>query len=56
MTEWFARAVLHVADVEGSLRFYVEAILDGTDESVPFPTAGHWPDCEWSMKSLRPKP
>jgi catechol 2,3-dioxygenase-like lactoylglutathione lyase family enzyme len=26
MTEWFARAVLHVADVEGSLRFYVDRL------------------------------
>ena len=26
MTDWFARAVLHVTDVEGSLRFYVERI------------------------------
>lgn len=26
MTEWFARAVLHVTDVEASLRFYVERL------------------------------
>jgi catechol 2,3-dioxygenase-like lactoylglutathione lyase family enzyme len=26
MTEWFARAVLHVSDVEASLRFYVERL------------------------------
>jgi catechol 2,3-dioxygenase-like lactoylglutathione lyase family enzyme len=26
MTEWFGRAVLHVADVEASLRFYVERL------------------------------
>lgn len=26
MTEWFARAVLHVADVEASLRFYVDRL------------------------------
>jgi len=26
MTDWFARPVLHVADVEGSLRFYVERL------------------------------
>ncbi len=26
MTEWFARPVLHVADVEASLRFYVERL------------------------------
>ena len=26
MTEWFARAVLHVRDVEASLRFYVERL------------------------------
>jgi len=26
MTDWFARPVLHVADVEASLRFYVERL------------------------------
>ena len=26
MTDWFARAVLHVADVEASLRFYVDRL------------------------------
>src|SRR5580704_10259513 len=26
MTDWFGRAVLHVADVEASLRFYVERL------------------------------
>jgi len=26
MTEWFARPVLHVSDVEASLRFYVERL------------------------------
>jgi len=26
MTDWFARAVLHVRDVEASLRFYVERL------------------------------
>src|SRR3981189_1762026 len=26
MTEWFARAVLHVTDVEASLRFYVDRL------------------------------
>jgi len=26
MTDWFARPVLHVADVEASLRFYVEKL------------------------------
>jgi catechol 2,3-dioxygenase-like lactoylglutathione lyase family enzyme len=26
MTDWFARAVLHVADVEASLRFYIERL------------------------------
>jgi catechol 2,3-dioxygenase-like lactoylglutathione lyase family enzyme len=26
MTEWFARPVLHVADVEASLRFYVDRL------------------------------
>ncbi|HEY2352607.1 MAG TPA: glyoxalase superfamily protein [Candidatus Acidoferrum sp.] len=26
MTEWFARPVLHVTDVEASLRFYVERL------------------------------
>jgi catechol 2,3-dioxygenase-like lactoylglutathione lyase family enzyme len=26
MTEWFARAVLHVTDVEDSLRFYVDRL------------------------------
>lgn len=26
MTEWFARAVLHVSDVEASLRFYVDRL------------------------------
>ena len=26
MTEWFARAVLQVRDVEASLRFYVERV------------------------------
>jgi catechol 2,3-dioxygenase-like lactoylglutathione lyase family enzyme len=26
MTEWFARAVLHVRDVEASLRFYIERL------------------------------
>ena len=26
MTDWFARAILHVADVEASLRFYVEQL------------------------------
>ena len=26
MTEWFGRAVLHVGDVEASLRFYVEQL------------------------------
>jgi len=26
MTDWFARAVLHVADVEASLRFYVNRL------------------------------
>jgi catechol 2,3-dioxygenase-like lactoylglutathione lyase family enzyme len=26
MTEWFARAVLHVSSVEASLRFYVEQL------------------------------
>lgn len=26
MTAWFARPVLHVADVEASLRYYVEAL------------------------------
>jgi len=26
MTEWFARAVLHVGDVEASLRFYIEQL------------------------------
>jgi catechol 2,3-dioxygenase-like lactoylglutathione lyase family enzyme len=26
MTDWFARPVLHVADVEGSLRFYVDRL------------------------------
>ena len=26
MTDWFARAILHVADVEASLRFYVERL------------------------------
>lgn len=26
MTEWFARPVLHVADVDASLRFYVERL------------------------------
>jgi len=26
MTEWFARAVLHVTDVEDSLRFYVQQL------------------------------
>jgi uncharacterized glyoxalase superfamily protein PhnB len=26
MTEWFARAVLHVADVEAAIRFYVERL------------------------------
>jgi catechol 2,3-dioxygenase-like lactoylglutathione lyase family enzyme len=26
MTEWFGRAVLHVADVEASLRFYVDRL------------------------------
>ena len=26
MTEWFARPVLHVKDVEASLRFYVERL------------------------------
>jgi len=26
MTEWFARPVLHVADVEASLRFYVNEL------------------------------
>jgi catechol 2,3-dioxygenase-like lactoylglutathione lyase family enzyme len=26
MADWFARAVLHVADVEASLRFYVERL------------------------------
>ncbi len=26
MTDWFARAVLHVTDVEASLRFYVERL------------------------------
>jgi catechol 2,3-dioxygenase-like lactoylglutathione lyase family enzyme len=26
MTDWFARAVLHVADVDAALRFYVERL------------------------------
>jgi catechol 2,3-dioxygenase-like lactoylglutathione lyase family enzyme len=26
MTDWFARAVLHVADVDASLRFYVDRL------------------------------
>ena len=26
MTEWFARPVLHVTDVDGSLRFYVDRL------------------------------
>ena len=26
MTDWFARAVLHVTDVEASLRFYVDRL------------------------------
>jgi catechol 2,3-dioxygenase-like lactoylglutathione lyase family enzyme len=26
MTDWFARAVLHVADVEASLRFYIDRL------------------------------
>jgi catechol 2,3-dioxygenase-like lactoylglutathione lyase family enzyme len=26
MTDWFARAVLHVADVEASLRFYMDRL------------------------------
>jgi len=26
MTEWFARPVLHVADVEASLRFYIDRL------------------------------
>jgi hypothetical protein len=26
MTDWFARPVLHVTDVEGSLRFYVDRL------------------------------
>ena len=26
MTDWFARAVLHVADVEASIRFYVDRL------------------------------
>jgi len=26
MTEWFARAVLHVTDVEASLRFYIDRL------------------------------
>jgi catechol 2,3-dioxygenase-like lactoylglutathione lyase family enzyme len=26
MTDWFARAVLHVSDVESSLRFYVDRL------------------------------
>jgi catechol 2,3-dioxygenase-like lactoylglutathione lyase family enzyme len=26
MTDWFARAVLHVGDVEASLRFYIERL------------------------------
>jgi len=26
MTEWFARPILHVSDVEASLRFYVEQL------------------------------
>lgn len=26
MTEWFARPILHVADVEASLRFYVDRL------------------------------
>jgi catechol 2,3-dioxygenase-like lactoylglutathione lyase family enzyme len=32
MTEWFARPVLHVSDVEASLRFYVDRI----DFTVPW--------------------
>jgi hypothetical protein len=26
MTDWFARRVLHVTDVEASLRFYVDRL------------------------------
>src|ERR1700741_5207107 len=26
MTDWFARAVLHVTDVEASLRFYIDSL------------------------------
>lgn len=32
MADWFARPVLHVADIEASLRFY----LDGLGFTSPF--------------------
>jgi catechol 2,3-dioxygenase-like lactoylglutathione lyase family enzyme len=60
MTEWFARAVLHVSSVENSLRFYVERLgftvpwkveIDGHVDVAQVDRAGcaiilaeHWPE------------
>jgi catechol 2,3-dioxygenase-like lactoylglutathione lyase family enzyme len=40
MTDWFARAVLHVTDVEASLHFYVEQL--GFTSPWRFDEKGKW--------------